>query len=620
MAIRVTPLGAGKHVGRSCILLELAGCRILIDCGVHNGSRDAHYPELHALIADGRTITEVIDVVVISHFHLDHIGALPYLTEVLGYRGPVLMTHPTRAIAPVLLQDHLFVSARGVLKGLARFTAADVAPCFARATCMQLQERIVVKGLAITPYYAGHVLGAAMLLLEFRGRSALYTGDFTTVPDHHLGAARVPLGLQPDVMITETTCCTTIRSSKRAREQELCRKIQDALEKGGKVLVPVFMIGRAQEFCLLCEKHWERTKMHYPIYIVRGMAEKALTFFRLFASWSTNQLRMADEPFKFAYAKMCYVSEIVESNTPMVVFAGPSMLTGGPSLELFRKWAPDEKNLIVFPGYCIPGTIGNEVQAKVKRIHIDAGVTVDVCCGIEYMSHSDHTDSRGITQLIKHVAPKHVVLVHGAEKLMQVFRPLVEQRLRVACSDPAVGERLDLGGGEPAREVLASPLLVLRARPVPGPPVLQGPPEWRSPCCPPAADFSGLLVRRKRGAQEAFELVERHAVVGGLRVHRLQYRHELHSIDVVAFNKAWQTLQQDLQARGASYRWTPAPPPLEGELAAGVEHTLTALASLRCRLGPGQATGVARLIVEWTREDEHQTAAVSCFLESLGAG
>merc|ERR1719387_2689903 len=201
----------------------------------------------------------------------------------------------------MVLEDYIKISR--IKHGAAFFSHEQMDDCFARAKTLQLHEQLVIGELTVTPYYAGHVLGAVMFFLECRGRSVMYTGDFTMVPDHHLSAARVPSGLRPDVLITETTYSTTIRSSKRAREMELCRKIQECLDGGGKVLVPVFTVGRSQEICLLCEKHWARNGLKYPMYCAKGMVEKALAFFRIFSNWASVALRHAEKPFELPHLR-----------------------------------------------------------------------------------------------------------------------------------------------------------------------------------------------------------------------------------------------------------------------------------------------------------------------------
>ena len=112
--------------------------------------------------------------------------------------------------------------------------------------------------IKVTAYYAGHVLGACMFYVECNGESLVYTGDYNMTADRHLGAAWIDK-LRPDVVLTETTYATTIRDSKRSREREFLRQVHQTLDKGGKVLIPVFALGRAQELCILLETYWNRT-------------------------------------------------------------------------------------------------------------------------------------------------------------------------------------------------------------------------------------------------------------------------------------------------------------------------------------------------------------------------
>mmetsp|Transcript_74588 Transcript_74588/g.136299 ORF Transcript_74588/g.136299 Transcript_74588/m.136299 type:complete len:627 (-) Transcript_74588:36-1916(-) len=626
MALRVTPLGAGRSVGRSCILVEISESRILLDCGVVPGGSRDFLPEFDATARRIGPLAQVLDAVVISHFHLDHIGALPYLTEVLGYQGPVLMTHPTRAIAPMILEDYIHWSWEQRNRD-PPYSQEQLGTCFERVTCMQLHERCTIGDVSITPFYAGHVIGAVMILLECRGRSVLYTGDFTTVPDHHLSSARLPLLLRPDVMITETTYSTTIRSSKRFKEQELCRKMQETLEKGGKVLVPTFAIGRAQELCLLCEKHWARAKLSYPIYIGRGMVQKALMFFRLFASWSSDSVRKSENPFDFPHVQQFDTQPVVDSDTPMVLLAGQSMLNGGVALEVFKHWAPNPKNLVIIPGYCLPGTVGHQVQRGDKKVNVGEEQPINVNCQIEYMSHSDHTDARGILQLIGQVAPQHVVLVHGSESHMQTFQPIVQRRLRVPCYSPAVLETVDFSTN-PMQEVLVTPQLLRSALPVHRPPAcLESAPTTGAHlpaeiAC--ASTFSGVLRKRSLESWELHDATPAGLAAAGLRAHTLKYRHEESKLSLSTFRECWAKLEPELRHGGTRHTWMPSALSAEGPILRGRTYTLAFL-SVKCRLeaSSGAALGdsppKAKAVIEWTRGDLH-SAAVVTFLEALGAG
>ncbi|CAL1163310.1 unnamed protein product [Cladocopium goreaui] len=505
------------------------------------------------------------------------------------------MTHPTRAIAPIILQDYLQIRYRA--REETRYTAEMIDACFARAQCLQLQERVNVGDqIAVTSYYAGHVLGAVMFLIEAGGSSVLYTGDFTTVPDHHLSAARLPFGLRPDVMITETTCCTTVRSSKRMKEYELCCKVQECLEKGGKVLVPLLMMGRSQEICMILEEHWSRTSLAHPIFVIKGSAQKARVLFQLFASWGSQKVRASEKPFEFPHVRFVDLDEILGWTKPAVMLAGPAMMEGGASLQIFKSMAPESKNLVVIPGYCLPGTVGNLVQAKSKKIQLKDEV-VHVKCEVETVVHSDHTDSRGILELISQVSPQQVVLVHGAESLMKTFQPIVKKRLRVPCFSPSVGETVELTA-PPAVQASASTALLLNGEVVPPPPVLGSLPAMHG-ATPFAATFSGLLRKRGRDVFELHPRSEEGLEQCGLKAHRVRFSHQC-MVSPAAFQEAWSILDPESSAGHTD------PGPLELE-SKGVSCTVSREAEQ------------INVSVLWDREAD-KDANVCSFLKALGAG
>ncbi|XP_065840373.1 integrator complex subunit 11-like [Oscarella lobularis] len=171
-------VGAGQDVGRSCILLYIGGKRIMLDCGMHMGFNDQRrFPDFSYIGAG--PVTEYIDCVIISHFHLDHCGALPYFTEMYGYDGPIYMTHPTKAICPILLEDYRKITVEK--KGETDFfTSAMIKTCMKKVVAVNLHQTVQVDDeLEIKPYYAGHVLGAAMFRIKVGSQSAVYTGDYT---------------------------------------------------------------------------------------------------------------------------------------------------------------------------------------------------------------------------------------------------------------------------------------------------------------------------------------------------------------------------------------------------------------------------------------------------------
>lgn len=260
---------------------------------------------------------------------LDHCGSLPYLTEMCGYDGPVYMTHPTRAICPLLLEDYrkITVDRRGEPESKF-FTSDDIKKCMKKVVVVNLHELMQVdEEMSIMAYYAGHVLGAAMFLVKVGGLSVVYTGDYNTTPDRHLGAAWIDQ-VRPTVLITESTYATTLRDSKRARERDFLKKVHECVSAGGKVLIPVFALGRAQELCILIEDYWERMQLKVPIYFSAGFEAKmqlntskvgsntSVPFHTISRRFQRSRDGFDIEVFHFYYWMMVKVRLRVNANTP----------------------------------------------------------------------------------------------------------------------------------------------------------------------------------------------------------------------------------------------------------------------------------------------------------------
>jgi len=443
--IKVTPLGAGQDVGRSCILLSIGNKNIMLDCGMHMGyNDDRRFPDFSYITDDG-PLTDYLDCIIITHFHLDHCGALPYMTEMIGYNGPVYMTTPTKAICPILLEDYrkITVDKKGETNF---FTSQNIKDCMKKVTTISLHQTINVDDeLEIKAYYAGHVLGAAMFQVKVGNLSCVYTGDYNMTPDRHLGAAWIDK-CRPNLLITETTYATTIRDSKRCRERDFLLKVHDCVERGGKVLIPVFALGRAQELCILLETYWERMNLKVPIYFALGLTERATNYYKMFITWTNEKIKktfVQRNMFDFKHIK-AFDRAYIDNPNSMVIFATPGMLHAGLSLQLFKKWAPNENNMVIMPGYCVSGTVGHKILGGAKKIEFENKQTIDVRMSVEYMSFSAHADAKGIMQLISQCEPENVLLVHGEASKMEFLQSKVKQEFGINCFMPKNGETVNI--------------------------------------------------------------------------------------------------------------------------------------------------------------------------------
>ncbi|KAB7502299.1 Integrator complex subunit 11 [Armadillidium nasatum] len=438
--IKVTPLGAGQDVGRSCILVTIGGKNIMLDCGMHMGYNDERrFPDF-SYITEG-PLTNHLDCVIISHFHLDHCGALPYMTEMVGYNGPIYMTQPTKALCPVLLEDMRKVAVER--KGETNFfTSSMIKDTMKKVITVTLHETVHVdKELEIKAYYAGHVLGASMFHIRVGSQSIVYTGDYNMTPDRHLGAAWIDK-CRPDLLISESTYATTIRDSKRCRERDFLKKVHDCVDRGGKVLIPVFALGRVQELCILLDTYWDRMNLKVPVYFTMGLAETANKYYRMFITWTNQKIRRTfvhRNMFDFNHIKP-FDKSCIDNPGPMVVFATPGMLHAGLSLTIFKKWAPSEKNMVIMPGYCVQGTVGYKILNGAKKIDFEDKKVIDVNLSVEYMSFSAHADAKGIMQLIRHCEPKNVMLVHGENTKMDFLKQKIMEEFNINCYKPKNGE------------------------------------------------------------------------------------------------------------------------------------------------------------------------------------
>jgi integrator complex subunit 11 len=163
-----------------------------------------------------------------------------------------------------------------------------------------------------------------MFYVKVGDKSAVYTGDYNMTPDRHLGSTCIDK-VRPDVLITESTYATTIRDSKRSRERDFLKKVHDCVNNGGKVLIPVFALGRAQELCILIDSYWERMNLKVPIYFSAGLTEKANNYYKLFISWTNEKIKKTffdRNMFDFKHIKP-FERSFADLPGPMVLFATP---------------------------------------------------------------------------------------------------------------------------------------------------------------------------------------------------------------------------------------------------------------------------------------------------------
>lgn len=420
----IRPLGAGQEVGRSCIMIEYKGKKIMLDCGIHPGlsGMDA-LPFVDLIEADE------IDLLLISHFHLDHCGALPWFLLKTSFKGRCFMTHATKAIYRWLLSDYIKVSNIATEQML--YSEADLEASMDKIETINFHEEKDILGIKFWAYNAGHVLGAAMFMIEIAGVKILYTGDFSRQEDRHLMAAEIPT-VRPDVLITESTYGTHIHENREDRENRFTTLVHDIVNRGGRCLIPVFALGRAQELLLILDEYWsQHPELHdIPIYYASSLAKKCMAVYQTYINAMNDKIKRQiaiNNPFVFKHISNLKGIDHFEDIGPCVIMASPGMMQSGLSRELFESWCTDSKNGVIIAGYCVEGTLAKTILSEPEEIATMTGQKLPLKMSVDYISFSAHTDYQQTSEFIKILRPPHVVLVHGEQNEMSRLKAALQR-------------------------------------------------------------------------------------------------------------------------------------------------------------------------------------------------
>ncbi len=423
---RITPLGGARQVGRSCFLLQTPESNVLLDCGINvAASGTDRFPDFRAMKIE----TANLDSVIISHAHLDHCGFLPYLYK-YGYDGPVYCTEPTRDLMTLLQLDALEVSESNNEK--LPYTFKEVRQVIKHTIPLDYEEVAdITPDMRVTLYNAGHILGSSLVHLHIGEglHNLVYSGDIKFGDTRLLEAANYEFP-RVETLVLESTYGGRydIQPARKEAEDELIIAIKETIAKQGKVLIPVFAVGRSQEVMMVLESYFRRGELNVPIYL-DGMIWEATAIHSAYPEYLKNYLKSrifnGNNPFlaeNFERVDRKKRTEIIESKDPCVILATSGMMVGGPSVEYFENFASDEKNTLAFVGYQAEGSLGRKIQNGLQELPIERGgkrKTLKVNMTIKTVDgFSGHADRRQLLGYSKKIYPKpeQVLIVHGEEE------------------------------------------------------------------------------------------------------------------------------------------------------------------------------------------------------------
>ena len=456
--ICITALGGFKEVGRSAILVKTSESSVLLDCGINAGSKSSTraFPRLNSDVFN----LESLDAVVISHAHLDHCGFLPFLYK-YGYDGPVYCSEPTASLMTLLQLDYLDVA-----KGegtLALYDQKDV-----RNTVLHtipIKEGSVTDiapDIRLTIHNSGHILGSVVVHLHIGEglHNIVYTSDFKYGPSWLLEAATSDFP-RVETLIVESTygAQNDIMPTRKEAETKLVSIVNASLDKGGKILIPVPAVGRAQEIMLVLDGYMRNGLLkEAPVYL-DGMVNEATAIHTAYPEYlarSIGDLIFHKEinPFQsdvFINVKSLGSRQEVIDGGPAVILATSGMLEGGPSVEYFKELAGDENNAVIFVSYQIEGTLGHRVQKglleapilnherKMNVIKIKFRVE-----GVE--GFSGHSDRGQIISYLRKISPRpeRVIVNHGERRKCLSLAKTIGKTFGVDVYTPNVLETIRL--------------------------------------------------------------------------------------------------------------------------------------------------------------------------------
>ena len=452
-------MGAARTVTGSKYLLEHDGKRVLVDCGLFQGLKELRVRNWEQFPIPPREI----DAVVLTHAHLDHVGYLPRL-RADGYRGRIFCTAGTKELCGLVLpdsgriqeEDARQANRHGYSKhqpALPLYTESDALAVLTQLQPLGYQRAIeIVPGVSIEFLPAGHLLGSAFVVARLQsGPTILFGGD--------LGRYARPVlpdpsnAVQADVVLLESTYGDRDHVADDNGE-ELAQVVRSTIERGGKLIIPSFAIGRVEELLYWMRRlEQERRIPVVPVYVDSPMANEALKFYSARITELDEDMRPTEKNVStFATTRFQTVSspqqskELTASRKPSIVISSSGMATGGRVLHHMAAALPDPRNTVLFVGYQAAGTRGRQLVdgARDVRIH---GQSISVNARIGKIdSMSAHADRGEIMRWLGTfpAKPGRVCLVHGEPEPMDALKTVIQQRLGWTAETPHHLQRLSL--------------------------------------------------------------------------------------------------------------------------------------------------------------------------------
>ncbi len=448
--MKLTFCGGQNEVTGSNYMLESQNVKILIDCGLHQGSNEADTLNFKPFAYDPKDIAAVF----ITHSHLDHIGLLPKLVKA-GFHGMIYSTGATKDFAEVMLNDseHLLLreAERKAMPPL--YVQADIDRVMDHWRGIQYHAPIAVGPYTVTLYDAGHILGSACIEVKAEGKTIVFSGDLGNFPAPIIKTTEMLKGA--DYCLVESTYGDRVHEDPKERRELLEDTIEDTVKSGGTLIIPTFAMERTQELLFQLHNLVEEKRIpRIPVYIDSPLAIKLTAIYKKHESYfntaTENIVRSGDDIMNFPGLHMTLTGEqskeINNVPPPKVIVAGSGMSNGGRVQYHELRYLSDPKNTILFVGYQAQGTLGRQLLDGAPEVTI-MGERVEVRAKrVNIPGYSAHADQPRLLQWVGSMREtlKKVYVVQGEKDSSETLSAKIRDTMAIATEVPEPGESVEL--------------------------------------------------------------------------------------------------------------------------------------------------------------------------------
>ncbi len=450
--IRFLPLGGADEVGASCFYLNFDGTGILLDCGIHPQKTKIDSLPKFELIQN-----EPIDFLFISHAHLDHIGALPFLIKKFPYLK-IYTTKQTLEIARLTLHNTVRIP-NEKLSGTSNellYDHDDIDLILRSAIEMEYEKALEIIGLRhsnndsikVTFYDAGHILGSASILIEYQNRRIFYTGDIKLSPQTIMSGAVLP-DKPVDILITESTYAATDSEKVgniKSEEDKLIKEANRIIHSGGSVLIPVFSLGKMQEVLMFLHNKMKRSKLTEAEIFTGGISRKLAHLYDL----NRYLVNRNFEKIKLSEIEQINYFDVVNPDYykkhPSIVLASSGMMIENTmSNKLMKYWLHHKSFGIFIVGYMDPSTPGYKISNSTQGEEIEIDKKTKVNCSVNRFHFPSHSTREELLEIAEKLKPSRVILIHGEPEGKDWFgHQILKSNQNVKVNSASVGNSIIL--------------------------------------------------------------------------------------------------------------------------------------------------------------------------------